>query len=80
MTTKKENDLIEVFAGSSIEAGIVQSMLQDAEINVFVKNENMGTIAPWQVSAGGVGAVTIVVGSKDYDEAKLIIEKFEERK
>ena len=80
MKTKKENDIIEVFAGSSIEAEIVKSMLQDSDIDVFLKNENMGTIAPWHVSAGGAGAVKIIINSKDYDKAKLIIEKYEESK
>lgn len=80
MKTKKENDIIEVFAGSSIEAEIVKSMLQDSDIDVFLKNENMGTIAPWHVSAGGAGAVKIIINSNDYDKAKLIIEKYEESK
>lgn len=80
MKTKKENDIIEVFAGSSIEAEIVKSMLQDSDIDVFLKNENMGTIAPWHVSAGGAGAVKIIINSNDYDKAKMIIEKYEESK
>jgi hypothetical protein len=40
----------------------------------------MGTNAPWHVSAGGAGAVKIIINSNDYDKAKLIIEKFEESK
>jgi hypothetical protein len=80
MKAKEENDIIEVFAGSSIEAEIVKSMLQDSDIDVFLKNENMGTIAPWHVSAGGAGAVKIIINSNDYDKAKLIIEKYEESK
>ena len=80
MKVKEENDIIEVFAGSSIEAEIVKSMLQDSDIDVFLKNENMGTIAPWHLSAGGAGAVKIIINSNDYDKAKLIIEKYEERK
>ena len=80
MKTKKANDIIEVFAGSSIEAAIVKSILQDSDIEAFLKDENMGTIAPWHVSAGGAGAVKIIINSDDYEKAKLIIEKYEESK
>lgn len=79
MKTDRKNDLIEIFAGSSIEAEIVRSLLKDSDIENFLKDENMGTIAPWQVSAGGAGAVKIIINSKDYEKAKLIIEKYVEK-
>nr|WP_321452601.1 DUF2007-related protein [uncultured Carboxylicivirga sp.] len=80
MKAKKGNDIIEVFAGSPLEAEFVKSMLQDAGIEVFIQNENMGTIAPWQVAAGGAGAVTLIISSNDYDKAKEIIEQYEQSK
>jgi hypothetical protein len=80
MKTKKANDIMEVFAGSLIEAEIVKSILRDSDILAFLKDENMGTIAPWHVSAGGAGAVKIIINSDDYEKAKLIIEKYEESK
>lgn len=80
MKTKRDNEIIEVFAGTSIDAEIVRSLLEDSDIKTFLKDDNMGTIAPWQVSAGGAGAVKIVINSNDYDKAKLIIEKYEKSK
>lgn len=80
MKTKKDNDIIEVFSGTSIDAEIVRSLLEDSDIKTFLKDDNMGTIAPWHVSAGGVGAVKVIINSNDYDKAKLIIEKYEESK
>ena len=80
MKTKKDNDIIEVFAGTSIDAEIVRSLLEDSDIKTFLKDDNMGTIAPWHVSAGGAGAVKVIINSNDYDKAKLIIEKYEESK
>lgn len=80
MKTKKNNDIIEVFAGTSIDAEIVRSLLEDSDIKTFLKDDNMGTIAPWHVSAGGAGAVKVIINSNDYDKAKLIIEKYEESK
>ncbi|MDD2257142.1 MAG: DUF2007 domain-containing protein [Bacteroidales bacterium] len=79
MKTKKGNGIIEVFAGTSIDAEIVRSLLEDSDIIAFLKNENMGTIAPWHVSAGGAGAVKVIINSNDYDKAKLIIEEYENR-
>ena len=80
MKTKKDNDIIEVFAGTSIDAEIVRSLLEDSDIKSFLKDDNMGTIAPWHVSAGGAGAVKVIINSNDYDKAKLIVEKYEESK
>jgi len=80
MKTKRDNDIIEVFAGNSIEAEIVRSLLEDSDIKTFLKDDNMGTIAPWHVSAGGAGAVKVIINNNDYDKAKLIIEKYQESK
>ncbi len=76
MKKDKKNDFIEVFAGSSIDAEIVKSLLIDSEIVAFLRNENMGTIAPWHASPGGVGSVKIVVSNLDYDKAKLVVEEY----
>lgn len=76
MTTKKEFDLVEIFAGSPIDAEIVKSLLLDAEIEAFLKDENIGTIASWHVAAGGAGAVKVIISSLDYDSAKLIVEDY----
>ncbi len=76
MTTKKEFDLVEIFAGSPMDAEIVKSLLIDAEIEAFLKNENLGTIAPWHVAAGGAGAVKVIISSLNIDSAKLIVEDY----
>jgi hypothetical protein len=36
----------------------------------------MGTIAPWYVAPGGVGAVKVVVTRSDYERSKAIIAEF----
>ena len=55
---KEQNDdeLIEVYSSSPLEAQMVNSLLQDAEIDTFIKDELMGSIAPWYVAGGGAGA------------------------
>ena len=64
MKKQKENDFIEVFAGTPINAAIVRSILEDAGIMTFLKDDIMGTVAPWYVSAGGAGAVKIMFVAK----------------
>ncbi|MFO7940369.1 MAG: DUF2007 domain-containing protein [Bacteroidales bacterium] len=72
----KKNDLVEIFAGSSLDAEIVNSLLKNSKIKTFLKDQNIGTLAPWQVSAGGAGAVKIIINRHDYETAKLIIEEY----
>jgi hypothetical protein len=80
MKKDKKNDLLEIFAGSSIDAEMLRSLLKNSNIETFLKDENMGTLAPWQVTAGGVGAVKIIISSNDYETAKLIVEEYRQNK
>jgi hypothetical protein len=76
MKTADQNDPIEVFEGTTIEAGGVQSLLEESGIQSFIKNELMGSIAPWQVSGGGAGAVKIIVAQSDYEAAIKLINTY----
>jgi len=77
MKTDKENKPIQVFAGTAMEANIVKSLLENAEIEAFLKDELIGTIFPWHSAPGGAGAVKIYVSDKDYNKAKIVIDEFE---
>lgn len=76
MNNDGNGDLIDVFAGTSIEAGMILSLLKDSGIESFLKDDNIGTIAPWQVTSGGVGSVQVVISKHNFDKAKLIIEAY----
>lgn len=80
MKTNNQTELIEIFSGSAIEAEIVKSILKDSEIESFLKDEYMGTIAPWHTAPGGVGSVKIIVSKLDYPQAKTIVEKYKNSK
>lgn len=73
---KEENNPVDVFAGTAWEAAIVKSLLENAEIEVFLKDEIRGTMVPWHISPGGTDAVTVVVSSADYDNAKQVVEEY----
>ena len=73
MTASKQ---IEVFAGNIIEAGMVCSLLESAGIHAYLKNEIMGTMNPWFVSAGGVGAVKVLVSALDFETARFVVDTY----
>jgi len=71
-----QNTPVEVFAGTAWEAAVVKSLLENAEIEVFLKDEIRGTMAPWHISPGGTDAVTVVVSSADVENAKQVVEEY----
>lgn len=75
-TVSLSNDLVVVHAGNPVEAGFVKSLLEEYGIAARLRDEMMGTIAPWHVAPGGVGAVKVVVARLNYERAKAIIAEF----
>ncbi|MDM8161770.1 DUF2007 domain-containing protein [Labilibaculum sp. K2S] len=77
MTTKQNDlDLIVIYSGSPIDSEIIKDILTENGIAVNIKNELMGTIAPWHVSAGGINPVEIVIFAKDKEQALRLIKEF----
>jgi len=58
---------------------LVKSLLENAEILTFLKDENIGTLAPWYTAPGGAGSVKVIVSNEDYTKAKAIVKDYEER-
>ncbi len=67
---------VEVFDGNDWDASMVKSLLDNAEIESFIKDEKMGVLAPWNVAGGGAGSVKIFVSSVDLEKAKEVIEQY----
>lgn len=76
MKDNNHTNPVEVFAGTPLDAGMIQSILEQEGIQAFINNELMGSIAPWQVEPGGVGAAKVVVSELDYEKAKQIINDY----
>jgi hypothetical protein len=68
---------VEVYDGDQWEVSLVKSLLDNAEIESFLKDERMGVLAPWNVAGGGAGSVKIFVSNVDYEKAKEVIEQYE---
>jgi len=77
MNTDNEIEPVEVFAGTAWQAGIVKSLLENAEIEAYLKDFIIGTLNPWWTAPGGAGSVSVFISSQDYDKAKLIVDEFE---
>lgn len=78
---EKQDDImpVEAFAGELWQATMIQNILEDNQIQAFLENELMGTIAPWRVVAGGFNPVRVIVSSSDYKQATKLIEEFNNR-
>lgn len=76
---KAENEItpVEVFDGTQWQAMLVKSLLDNAEIESFVKDSRMGILEPWVVDAGGAGPVKIFVSNPDADKAREVIAQYQ---
>jgi hypothetical protein len=72
-----EEKPMEVFTGTAWECGLVQSLLENAEIKAFVYYGGRGTLAPWN-SVGSVPKNRIAVSSEDYEKAKQVVDQYYE--
>ncbi len=80
MKTNNEVEPIEIFSGTIWEAELLKSLLENEEIEAFLKDEITGTLAPWYTAAGGMGSVKVIVSTLDFDKAKTIVEEFEKNR
>ncbi|OIN56003.1 putative signal transducing protein [Arsenicibacter rosenii] len=78
METPNNIEFVQVYAGSIMQAEVVKSLLENEEINAFLKDGFLGTLAPWWASPGGMGAVKVIVSKTDVDKAKAIIEAYQQ--
>jgi hypothetical protein len=77
MKTNDELDPVEIFAGTTWQAEMVKSLLENADIKAFLKDEIVGTLSPWYTSPGGAGSVKVIVSKMDFDKAELIVKEYE---
>jgi hypothetical protein len=62
-----------VFAGSPIEASLVQNFLEERGIAARLADEFIGTTAPHIAAGGGAGAVKVQVASAEAGRAREIL-------
>ena len=77
MKTDKGITPVEVFAGTAVQATLVKSLLENAEIDAYLKDEFTGTLYPWHTTPGGVGAVKVFISSLDHEKARIVVDEYE---
>ena len=60
-----------------MQATLVKSLLENAEIDAYLKDEFTGVLYPWHSSPGGVGAVKVLVSSVDQVKARIVVDEYE---
>jgi hypothetical protein len=79
MKDKKEIVPVEVFMGIAWEAEMVKNMLENEGIESFIKDDIIGTIAPFYTTPG-LGSVKLVVSSDDYEKAMAVVTEFQQNR
>jgi len=77
MKTENNIEPVEVFAGTAVQASMVKSLLENAEIEAYLKDEFTGVLYPWHTTPGGVGAVKVFVSSIDQKKARIVVDEYE---
>ncbi len=80
MNTNKHIKAIEIFAGPIMEAQMVKSLLENAEIETYLQDEYVGTLVPWQASGGGANSVKIIISSEDLEKAQIVLNEYHKMK
>ena len=76
--TKKDDEIVpvEVFSGTQGEVDFLISLLENAEVTVYLKDNYAGTIIPYIASPGTASPITIVVSSEDAGKAKQVVDEY----
>jgi hypothetical protein len=75
-----ESEIMVVFSGNPVDAEMISEILNDNNIVATIKNQLMGSIAPWQVAAGGFEPTEVEILLKDKEQALQLIEAFHQSK
>lgn len=73
MKTDHAIEPVEIYCGDIIQAELLQSLLENAGVTSFLKDEIMGTLT----APGGAGAVKVLVADIDTEKAKTVVADYE---
>jgi hypothetical protein len=77
MKPNERVDPTEVYAGNIVDVGVVKTLLEDAGIHAYLKDEFVGMLGPWVTDAGGAGSIKVLVAKDDVEAAKSVVDKYE---
>jgi hypothetical protein len=74
LKTDDKIKLVEIFAGTIIQAEMLKDLLENEGITAFLKDEIIGTRSAIWTPSGGV---RVIVSDLDFVKAKLIVDEYE---
>lgn len=78
MKPEHADKMVQIFAGKQWQVALVKSLLENANIEAYLKDEFTGTLAPWYTSAGGANCIKVLVAERDVDNAREVVKQYEE--
>ena len=70
------NKPVQIFSGTQWEVTMIKSLLENKQIESFIKDEIMGTLNPSYTSPGGSVSVKLMVSSNDFDKSIKVVEEY----
>ena len=70
------NAPVDVYIGTSWQAGQVQELLESAGITALLRDEVMGRIDAPLLKPGSMGCVKVMVAREDFERAEVLIRDF----
>lgn len=77
---KDNTKAIELYSGTLWEAELLLSLLENAKIEAYLKDEIIGTTFPWHASPGGANPVKVIIASTDLEIAQQILDEFKKNR
>jgi hypothetical protein len=71
-----DNTFVIVYEGDHLMAALLKAFLEEGGLQVYMENSNMSTIAPFQLTAGGMNPALLKVVNEDVERAYELIKEF----
>jgi len=68
--------LVEVFSGTQWEATMIKNLLENEQIETFVKNEIMANLYTFNTLPDGSIQVKVIVSSNDFNKSIQVINEY----
>jgi len=70
---ENQDKIIEIYSGTLWEADMVKSLLNNAEIEAFLKNTMLET---YIYTPGHSNEVKVIISSRNFEKAKQIVDEY----
>jgi hypothetical protein len=68
-----QDDFSVIYSRNIVQADVLRNLLERRRHSCRLEDEYLGKMVPYAASAGGAGAVKVIVASSDVDKARRIV-------